>query len=189
MNALKNPNLTGIAWLLVRLYVGYEWLTAGFEKVFGEGNAVWVGNKAGTAVAGFLKGAIAKSDLAAGFDPIKTPHPVVQHWYALLAQNVFLPNAALFSYLMAFGELLVGIALIVGIFTRFSAVMSVVMALALFCAGAVSTIPQLLTLGLAIALVGTNAGRFGLDYFARPIEAKLIEHVWTRPAPAPNAVR
>lgn len=188
MNALKNPNVTGIAWLLVRLYVGYEWLTAGIDKVFGTGNVAWVGNKAGTAVAGFLKGAIAKSDLAAGFDPIKTPHPIVQHWYAVLAQNVFLPNAALFSYLMAFGEVLVGIALIVGIFTRFSAVMSVVMALALFLAGATSTLPQLLTLGLAISLVGANAGRFGIDYLASPIEAALVQRIRTRLAPAPHVV-
>src|SRR4051794_4137785 len=186
MNALKNPNLTGIAWLMVRLYIGYEWLTGGIEKVFGEGNAVWVGNKAGTAVAGFLKGAIAKSALAPGFDPIKTPHPVVQYWYAALAQNVFLPNAALFSYLMAFGELFVGIALIVGLFTRFSAVVSVVMALALFLAGATSTLPQLLTFGLAIALVGTTAGRFGLDYFARPVEATLLGRIHTRQAPEPH---
>ena len=188
MNALKNPNLTGIAWLLVRLYVGYEWLTGGIEKVFGAGNAAWVGNKAGTAVAGFLKGAIAKSDLAAGFDPIKTPHPVVQHWYAVLAQQVFLPHAALFSYLMAWGELLVGIALIVGLFTRFSAVMSVVMALALFLAGATSTLPQLLTLGMAIALVGETAGRFGLDYLAAPIEVTLARRLRTRPTAAAPAV-
>jgi thiosulfate dehydrogenase [quinone] large subunit len=188
MNAFKNPNVAGIAWLIVRLYVGYEWLTGGIAKVFGEGSAVWVGGKAGTAVAGFLKGAIAKSALAEGFDPIKTPHPVVQEWYAILARDVFLPNAWLFSYLMAYGELLVGIALILGIFTRFSATMSVVMALALFLAGAVSTLPQLLVLGLAITLVGTNAGRFGLDYFARPIEKKVVtnarQRIFHSPQPA-----
>ena len=173
MNALQNPKVTGIAWLIVRLYLGYEWFMGGFEKVFGAGNAAWIGNKAGTAVAGFLKGAIAKSALAEGFDPSTTPHPAVQEWYALLARDVFLPNAALFSYLMAFGELLVGIALIVGIFTRFAALMGVVMALALFLAGAVSTLPQLLTIGLVITLVGTNAGYYGLDYVVRPLETVL----------------
>ncbi len=50
---------------------------------------------------------------------------MVQEWYAIIVRDVFIPNAALFSYLMAFGELLVGIALILGIFTRFSATMSV----------------------------------------------------------------
>lgn len=183
MNALKNPNVTGIVWLLVRLYVGYEWLMGGIEKVFGEGSVVWVGAKAGTAVGGFLKGALAKSPLAEGFDPIKTPHPAVQAWYAIIIRDVFIPNAALFSYLIAFGELLVGVALILGIFTRFSATMSVVMGLALFLAGAVSTLPMLLALSFPIMLVGTNAGRFGLDYIARPIELKLLNAARQRFAP------
>src|SRR5262245_49334093 len=101
MKALNQPKYTGILWLIVRLWLGYEWVTAGFEKVFGEGNAMWVGPKAGTAVAGFLKGALAKSALAPGFDPIKNPHPAVQTWYAELIQNYFLPNATTLSYLVA----------------------------------------------------------------------------------------
>ena len=186
MNALRNPKITAFGWLIVRLYLGYEWFTAGFDKVFGDGSAVWVGDKAGAAVGGFLKGAIAKSALAPGFDPIKTPHPAVQAWYATLARDVFLPNAALLSYLVAFGELLVGIALIVGLFTRFSALMGVVIALALFLAGAVSTLPQLLTIGLVITLVGTNAGYYGLDYVARPIENVLARRTRERFFPAPQ---
>src|SRR6476469_4557201 len=112
MNALNQPKFTGILWLVVRLWLGYEWITAGFEKVFGEGSAAWVGPKAGTAVMGFLKGAIAKSALAPDFDPAKTAHPAVQTWYAYLVRDVFVPNATAFSYLVAYGELLVGLALI-----------------------------------------------------------------------------
>ena len=33
MNALRNPKYTGIIWLLVRLWLGYEWISAGFEKL------------------------------------------------------------------------------------------------------------------------------------------------------------
>ena len=47
MKALNQPKFTGILWLAVRLWLGYEWLNAGIEKLFGEGNAVWVGPKAG----------------------------------------------------------------------------------------------------------------------------------------------
>src|SRR5690349_14089326 len=154
MKALTQPKVTGILWLVARLWLGYEWLHAGIEKVFGEGNAVWVGAKAGTVVAGFLKGAIAKSALAEGFDPIKNPHPAVNEWYATLARDVFLPNAAVLSYLVAYGELLVGIALIVGLLTRFSSVMSVVLALSLLMAGATSTLPQMLAIGVALATAG-----------------------------------
>lgn len=189
MNALRQPNIGGILWLVARLWLGYEWLTAGLEKVFGEGSAAWVGDKAGTAVTGFLKGAIAKSPLAPGFDPIATPRPVVQAWYANLVQDYFLPNATFFSYLVAYGELLVGIALIVGIFTHFAALMGVIMNLSYLFAGTISTNPQLLVVGLAIVLAGGVAvGYYGLDYFARPLEGRLFRRTQQRFFQAPQPV-
>lgn len=181
MNALKQTKIVGIVWLIARLWLGYEWLMAGIEKSFGEGSAVWVGDKAGVAVTGFLKGAIGKSALAPGFDPVKNPHPAVQTWYAELVQNFFLPNAVLFSYLVAYGEVLVGLALILGIFTHFSALMGVLMNLAYLFAGTTSTNPQLLVVGLTIVLIGgTAVGYYGIDYFLRPIETQLFSRVRTR---------
>jgi thiosulfate dehydrogenase (quinone) large subunit len=189
MEALRNPKYTGIVWLFARLWLGYEWLLGGIEKVFGEGSAVWVGPKAGTAVTGFLNGAIAKSALAEGFDPIKTPHPAVQDWYAYLARDVFMPNAVAFSYLVAYGELLVGIALIVGIVTHFAALMGVLMNLAFLFAGSTSTNPQLLVVGLVIVLVGGVAvGYYGLDYFARPFERTLFQRTLGRFFPEPQPI-
>ena len=187
MKALTQPKFTGILWLVVRLWLGYEWLMGGIEKVFGEGSAAWVGSKAGSGVVGFLKGAIAKSALAPGYDPIATPHPAVQTWYAQLAQDYFLPNATAFSYLVAYGELLVGIALILGIFTHFSALMGVTMNLAFLFAGSTSTNPQMLVVGLAIVLAGGVAvGYYGLDYFARPFERTLFQRTRTRLFPHPQ---
>lgn len=188
MEALKSPRITGVLWLIARLWLGYEWLTAGIEKVFGPGSAAWVGADAGKGVAGFLKGAIAKSALAPGYDPVATPHPAVQTWYAQLAQDYFLPNAALFSYLVAYGELLVGLALILGIFTHFSALMGVVMNLAFLFAGSTSTNPQLLVVGLVIVLAGGVAvGYYGLDFFARPVERQLLQRALRRPPAAQPA--
>jgi len=187
METLRQPRYAGLFWLVLRLWLGYSWITAGFEKVFGEGNAVWVGSKAGVAVGGFLKGAIAQSALAPGYDPVKNPHPAVQDWYASLAQNFFLPNATMFSYLVSYGELLVGLALILGIFTRFSALMGVLMNLSYLFAGSTSTNPQMLVVGLTIALVGVSAGFYGLDYFVLPYVAKLVEGLRKRePAPRPQ---
>jgi thiosulfate dehydrogenase [quinone] large subunit len=187
MNALQQPKYAGILWLIARLWLGYEWLMAGIEKVWGEGSAVWVGPKAGTAVTGFLNGAIAKSPLAPGFDPATNAHPAVQEWYATLAQNYFLPNATLFSYLVAYGEVLVGIALILGIFTHFSALMGVLMNLAYLFAGTTSTNPQLLVVGMLVVLVGGVAvGYYGLDRFLRPIEIKLVRRTQQRIFHAPQ---
>ena len=188
MNVLRNPKYSGIIWLVVRLWLGYEWLTAGIEKVFGEGSAAYVGSKAGSGVTGFLKGALAKSTLAPGYDAVKNPHPAVQTWYAYLVRDVFLPNATLFSYLVAFGELLVGIALIVGIFTHFAALMGVIMNLSYLFAGTTSTNPQLLVVGLTIVLVGGVAvGYYGLDHFARPIERRYLFPHRARIYPTPRA--
>ena len=175
METLKSTKVTGVLWLIARIWLGLQWFEAGYEKVFGEGSAVWVGSKAGVAVTGFLKGALAKSPLAPDFDAAKNAHPAVQLWYAQLVQDVFLPNATALSYLVAFGELAVGIALILGIFTHFAALMGVLMNLAYLFAGTTSTNPNLLVVGMVILLAGgASVSYYGLDYFARPIEQKLL---------------
>jgi thiosulfate dehydrogenase [quinone] large subunit len=78
-------------WLILRIYIGYEWLSAALGKL---GNPAWTGDKAGTALTGFVKGALAKT---AG------DHPDVQSWYGAFLQNVVLPNARVWSYLVTFG--------------------------------------------------------------------------------------
>src|SRR5689334_20825603 len=104
MEALKkmitDRRFTGIAWLLVRLAIGYEWITAGLEKVQ---SAAWVGDKVPTGIHGFLAGAVAK----AGGE-----HPAVFGWYADFLKNVAMPNERVFSYMVAYGEVLIGIALV-----------------------------------------------------------------------------
>jgi hypothetical protein len=45
-------------WFVVRMYVGAEWLLAGWEKVI---SPVWGGS--GKALAGFVAGALAKASL------------------------------------------------------------------------------------------------------------------------------
>ena len=48
-----------IFWTIIRLYVGYEWLVAGWGK-FTNPAGVWVGPKAGSAIVGFAQGALKK---------------------------------------------------------------------------------------------------------------------------------
>ena len=86
-------------WLILRVYVGYEWFMAGWTKL---SNPVWFGDKAGVALTGFLNGALAKT---AG------EHPDVQGWYAGFLQTMVMPNAALWSRFVVIGEILVGVAL------------------------------------------------------------------------------
>jgi thiosulfate dehydrogenase [quinone] large subunit len=150
---------TGLLWLLVRLMLGAYWLSAGLGKLTDPGGA-WVGGAAGSAVARFLNDALTK---AAG------PRPQVQTWYAVFIHDIALPNAATFSYLVTFGETLVGLALIFGLLTRFAAFCGLLMNLAYVFAGAASTNPQAILLELPIVVLGTSAGYYGLDRFLEPL--------------------
>lgn len=149
---------SGLAWiwLIVRLYVGWQWLSAGWEKV---NNPAWVGPTAGAAIKGFLNGALAKSSGA---------HPDVQGWYASFIQNFAVPHASGFSHLIAYGELLVGVALILGLFTGIAAFFGTFMNLNYLLAGTVSTNPVLLILQLFLILAWRVAGWWGLDRYVLP---------------------
>lgn len=144
-------------WLILRLYVGWEWAVAGWAKVI---NPVWVGPKAGIAVEGFLRGALAKTG---------GQHPDVSGWYAAFINNIALPNSITFSYLVAFGELFVGIALILGLFTGIAAFFGAFMNMNYLFAGTVSVNPLLFLLQLFLILAWRVAGFLGLDRYVLPL--------------------
>lgn len=153
-NFLKGPQASWI-WLVLRVYVGYQWLLGGWGKLTGE--------KAFDAT-GFLKGAIAKSVPAA-----PGAKPVVQAWWASFLENFALPNAKLFSTLVMYGELLVGLALILGFATIFAAVMGMVMNFSFLFSGTVSSNPNYLVYQfILVAVGGAYAGYLGVDYWFRP---------------------
>jgi thiosulfate dehydrogenase [quinone] large subunit len=143
-------------WLIVRLYVGYEWLMAGLGKW---NNPAWTGDKAGAAITGFVNGALSKT---AG------DHPDVQGWYASFLQNVVLPNAHIWSWMVTLGEMMVGIALILGIFTGIAAFFGSFMNMNYLLAGTVSTNPILLLLAMLLVLAWKVAGWWGLDRWVLP---------------------
>ncbi|MDF2503600.1 DoxX family membrane protein [Clostridium sp.] len=145
-----------IIWTVLRIWLGYQWLTAGIEKVTGQG---WIGSKAGVSITGFLKGALSK---ATG------EHPLVQGWYASFIKSFALPNAEVFSYLVAFGEILVGISLILGALTIVGLIAGAFMNLNYMLAGTTSTNPILYTAAILLIVAGTNAYILGLDRFILP---------------------
>lgn len=151
------PRLEAGGWLFVRLVLGFEWLRGGWEKL---GDPGWTASPVGGAVEGFLQGAIARST--------EGPHPEVPHWYHNLIADLFLPNADLFAYLVTAGEILVGLALIFGVFTRLSALVGVTMNMSFLWSGVSSANPPMLLLGLAIVFVGRRAGAYGFDGWALP---------------------
>lgn len=141
-------------WLVIRVYVGYEWLIAGLNKI---NNPAWTGDKAGAAITGFVTGALKKT---AG------EHPDVQGWYAAFLQNLVLPNAHIWSFMVAWGEVLVGVALILGIFTGIAAFFGSFMNVNYLLAGTVSTNPVLFVLATWLVLAWKTSGWWGLDRWA-----------------------
>lgn len=143
-------------WLVLRIYVGWQWVEAGWEKVI---SPVWTGAKAGVALNGFLMGAFAKT---AG------EHPSVQWWYGAFLHNFVQPNIHVFSYMVAYGELFVGIGLILGLFTGIAAFFGAFMNMNYLFAGTVSTNPLLFICELFLILAWRTAGWFGADRWILP---------------------
>ena len=144
-------------WLILRVYVGYEWLAAGWDKLH---SAAWVGSSAGTALTGFVNNALTKASGA---------HADVQSWYAAFLQSIVLPNAAFWSQVVSWGETLVGIALLLGLFTGIAAFFGSFMNVNYLLAGSVSTNPILFAIATWLVLAWKTAGWLGLDRWVLPL--------------------
>src|SRR5215211_4045676 len=164
-NDLPEPSITRFLFadtrmapvcLLLRLWLGYEWLHAAWGK-WTEGG--WVGEGAGGAVKGFAQGAIAQT---------KGEFAQVTGWYASFLENVVVPNAALFSYLVIFGETLIGIALVLGAFSGIAAYFGIFMNATYIFAGTAGANPLMALVAILLVLAWRVAGWWGLDRFILP---------------------
>jgi thiosulfate dehydrogenase (quinone) large subunit len=162
---IPEPNITRFlfadtrmapVWLILRLWLGYEWLQAAWGK-WAEGG--WVGEGAGGAVTGYAQGAIAQTT---------GEHPQVTQWYASFLENVVVPNAALFSYFVILGETLVGLALVLGAFTGIAAFFGVFMNASFLFAGTAGANPLMALVAVLLILAWRVAGWWGLDRWILP---------------------
>lgn len=147
INALRQSKGTAVVFLVIRLYLGYTFLSAGLGKLM-SGNFD---------ASGFVQGALARSDAG-----------VIQSWWGSFLEGIVLPNAEVFSFLVMWGETLVGLALLLGAFTGFAALMGILMNISFLLSGAVQQNLVLIVLGLVLLIGGTNAGRYGVDRWIMP---------------------
>lgn len=157
-------------WLIVRLYLGYDFLMAGWDKM---ANPVWFGSGAGAALQGFVNGAVAKTACAQGVAAAAC-HPDVQMWYASFLQSAVLPNLVVWSNAVVIGEIMIGLGLIVGLLTGAAAFFAFFMSLNFLLAGTVSTNPIIIVLAVSIFAARHVAGYWGLDRYAMPFLQRSI---------------
>ncbi|MFD1851993.1 DoxX family protein [Oceanobacillus bengalensis] len=149
MDFIRNNKIAAAILTVLRVYIGYTWFTGGLGKI----------TSGGFDASGFIQGAIANAGGA---------NPTVQGWWGAFLEAVALPNAGLFSFMVMWGEVLVGLALILGIFTNFAALMGITMNFAFLFSGTVSTNAQMVLITVFLIVAGFNAGRYGLDRWVIP---------------------
>lgn len=142
-------------WLFVRLFLASIWLSAGYEKVV---SPQWVGPDAGAPVKGFVLGALAKT---AG------EHPDVLAPYAWFLEHCVAPIPALWSHLVAFGEVAVGLGLLFGVLTTTAAFFASVMNGSFLLSGTVGINPYLLALEIPLIFAWRVSSRIGLSSIIR----------------------
>lgn len=158
---LFNNTKAGLFWLPVRLFLGFSWLDAGWHK-FTDPEGVWVGAAAGTSLRGYWERAAAIPD--------EGRPAITYEWYRQFIQ-LLLDNGAesWFSYLIVFGEIAVGVGLIVGCLTGFAAFFGALMNMSFLLAGSASTNPVLFTLAVGVILAWKVAGYYGVDRWLLPM--------------------
>ena len=132
---------------VLRIYVGYYLLWQGFRKFqrnFPKGD--WIGRQIGD---------VASLDLFP--------------WYKKFLLDYVVPHQELFGYLVMIGELAVGACLLLGLFTRFSAMVALVMLINYYLGpgmarGGATLAQQQTFIVVLVIFVLSNPGRtLGLD--------------------------
>jgi thiosulfate dehydrogenase [quinone] large subunit len=156
-------------WLIIRVYLGYGWLSSGWGKIT---NPAWAG---GEPLAGFWRNAVAIPE---------TGRPAIAFdWYRSFIQMMIDSQSyTWFADVIMYGELLVGIALILGAFTGIAAFGGSFMNWNFIMAGSASTNGLMLILSVVIILAWKVAGWYGLDRWLLP----MVGTPWTRVSELPS---
>ncbi len=144
-------------WAILRVYLGYTWLTSGWGKAT---NPAWV--ETGEALKGFWARAVAI--------PAEGARPVIAvDWYRGFIQALLDSGSyTWFAKLVAYGEIAIGIALVIGAFVGIAAFFGGFMNWNFIMAGTASTNALLFTIAIVLMLAWKVAGWYGVDRFLLP---------------------
>jgi len=157
-------------WMIVRIYVGYQWLSASLHKLT---SPAWM--QSGEALKGYWMNAVAIPDAPA--------KPAIYYdWYRSFLQSMLDQQSYVwFAKLVAIGEFLVGVALILGIFVGVAAFFGGLMNFSFMLAGSLSSGPVLFLLEILLIVAWKTAGYYGLDrFFFKFIGAPWKPGLWVQ---------
>jgi thiosulfate dehydrogenase [quinone] large subunit len=146
-----------IIWLILRLYIGYEWIEAGWHKF---NDPAWM--ETGQGILGFWTRAL-------GNAPNGNPIIAYSGYRGFIQFLVDSGSHPWFAKLIVFGELAVGLGLIVGALVGVAAFFGALMNMSFLMAGTVSTNPVLFFAGILLILAWKNAGYLGVDRYLLPM--------------------
>lgn len=143
-------------WLIVRVLVGWQWLNSGLGKVQ---NPAWM--EGGTALRGFWQNAVRI--------PEEGSPQITVEWYRNFIQGMLDAEAyTWFGPLVAIGETLVGVALVLGAFVGIAAFFGAFMNWNFIMAGSASSNALLGLAAILLVLAWKIAGWYGLDRWLLP---------------------
>ena len=157
-----------VIWLVARVWLGYQWLHAGWEKVigysggtfswkFGVTDESWLRTSAG------LKGFAGYALQGAGGE-----HAAVNYgWYASFLRYIEHSGGWL-APVIAIGEVAIGVGLILGILTGVSAFFGATLNTSFGLAGVAGVNPLFMIVEFFLILAWRNAGYYGVDRYLLP---------------------
>lgn len=164
---LYRSKAAGMIWLVARLWLGYEWVNAGYQKLWGSEKAVfWNGGGVGVkgfAAAGIAGSATGKSGASYG-------------WWAAFLHNFAIPNASWIAKVVTLSELAVGVLLLLGLFTGAAALAGLGFNIIYMFSGSAGVNPAYAIVSLFLIMAWRDAGYFGLDRYALP----MVRHLFRR---------
>lgn len=171
---LFNDPRSAWLWLVLRIWLGWQWIEAASHKIF---DPKWV--QTGEALKGYWMNAVKIPEAPAR-------PPIAFDWYRSFLQAMLDGQSyTWFAKLVAYGELLIGIGLIVGAFVGFAAFFGALMNWNFMMAGSASTNPVLLVIAIALLLAWKVAGYYGADFFL----LRWIGTPWSRVEASPGKLQ
>jgi thiosulfate dehydrogenase (quinone) large subunit len=163
---LYRSKAASLLWLAARLWLGYGWVSAGYQKLWGSEKAVfWNGGGAG--VKGFATAGVSGSAAGRGAG-------ASYGWWAAFLHDFVVPNASWIAKVVTVSELAIGVLLILGLFTGLAAVAGLSLNLVYMFTGSAGVNPAYAIVAVFLILAWRNAGYLGLDRFALPMASERL---------------